>query len=318
MGQRARRENVLAAQRDRVDPHRSGGTVQEPLHHVIRLGPAGAAIDTHRRRVGEERPGQDVERADVVDARHHANRRQNRRRRRRLDIGPDRVHGLDRKADDPALGVERHRRVRNAVAAMIIAGERFRTRGDPFDRPAAAPRRPQHQRVLGIGIGLHPEAAAHIGRDHAQPGLGDVQNRGREHRAHAVRVLRGGVKCIGFLAGAVFADRAARLQRIGRKPLAPQGKTHDMRRLGERGVGRILASRCQRKADIPRAIRPHQRRARCRRRFDIGHGRERLVADAHEIGGIARLGLGLRHDEGDAVADAADMARRRAASTAVR
>ena len=38
---------------DPVDAHLVGGAVDQPLHEVVGLGPAGAAIGAHQRGVGE-------------------------------------------------------------------------------------------------------------------------------------------------------------------------------------------------------------------------------------------------------------------------
>ena len=50
---------------------------------------------------------------------------------------------------------------------------------------------------------------------------------------------------------------------------------------------------------------PDFRRRRLRRLLEIDQRRQRLVVDRNELGGVARLRLGLGDDEGDAVADAA-------------
>ena len=39
--------------------------------------------------------------------------------------------------------------------------------------------------------------------------------------------------------------------------------------------------------------------------LEIDHSRQRLVGDRNQLGRVTRLCLGFRHDEGDAVADAA-------------
>jgi hypothetical protein len=63
---------------------------------------------------------------------------------------------------------------------MIVAALRltnFAALGDPFDRPAQPPRRPQHQHPLGIKKILDAEPASDIGRAH-----GDTVGRHIEHR----------------------------------------------------------------------------------------------------------------------------------------
>ena len=59
---------VAAAQLDLVDAHLGGGGVDQPLHVVIALGAAGAAIGADRRRVGDDDPGRDLDQRRLVDA----------------------------------------------------------------------------------------------------------------------------------------------------------------------------------------------------------------------------------------------------------
>ena len=53
VGHRLRRDGVAAAQLGRIDLHLVGGDVDQPLDHVGRLRPAGAAIGRGAMRVGE-------------------------------------------------------------------------------------------------------------------------------------------------------------------------------------------------------------------------------------------------------------------------
>ena len=79
-----------------------------------------------------------------------------------------------------------------------------------------------------------------------------------------------------------------------------------MLRLPESGVGRLLVTEHQAKADIPlRTILPHFGRAILRGIFEIHQGRQRLIIDFDQLGGIACLCLGFGDDEGHAVADEA-------------
>ena len=54
------------------------------------------------------------------------------------------------------------------VAALSIGLEGLTAIGDPFHRPPQLARRPGHQCFLGINDLLAAEAAADIGRHHAQ------------------------------------------------------------------------------------------------------------------------------------------------------
>ncbi len=76
-----------------------------------------------------------------------------------------------------------------------------------------------------------------------------------------------------------------------------------MRGLGEGQVGRFLVSFDLDEADIVWAIVPDQRHAGLDRVAGRNDGRQRLVIDLDQLGGIDRLVIGLGHDEGDIIAD---------------
>ena len=205
------------------------------------------------------------------------------------------------------MAVERELRGRDLVASMGVAEEGFGARRRPSDRPAAAATRgPQHQRVLGIAAALHAEAAADVGRDHAQLGFGNSQHAAGELRAGAVRVLCRAVKRIAVAVGMILADCGARLDRIGVDAIVAELERDGLRRLGESRVGRLLVAHHQRERDIVGRFVPHRRRARFYRVLDGDHRRQRLVVDLDQLGGVARLLQRFGDDEGNAVADGAN------------
>ena len=71
----------------------------------------------------------------------------------------------------------------------------------------------------------------------------------------------------------------------------------------EGGVGRLLVALDLDEADVVRAIVPDQRHAGFDRVAGGDDGRQRLVVDLDQFGGVDRLVVGLGDDEGDIVAD---------------
>ena len=146
---------------------------------------------------------------------------------------------LARSADDLAVGVERHLGVGDVIAAVRIGEERLRAVGDPFHRPADALRRPQRHDFFGIDENLGAEAAADVGRDHAQLVLGRHADEGGDDKARHVRVLRRVPQREGAGAGIVFADRGARLDGVRHQPIVDDVELGDVLRRLERGLDRF-------------------------------------------------------------------------------
>ena len=106
-------------------------------------------------------------------------------------------------------------------------------------------RGPQAHRLLGIDEDLGAEAAADVGRDHAQLVLGREADEGRQHQPGHVRVLAGGVEREALLAGVVVADGRARLDGVGDQPVVDEIDLGDVLGGGEGGVDALaLSPRC--------------------------------------------------------------------------
>ncbi len=123
--------------------------------------------------------------------------------------------GLDPQPDNLVVLVEGHLRMRDVVAAMRVGEERFRTVASPLHRTADLLRRPQRHHLFRIDVDLGAEAAADIGRDHAQLVLRRNVVERRQHEAGDVRILRGGVKRVVLFGSVVVGHRRPRLHRIG-------------------------------------------------------------------------------------------------------
>ena len=94
---------------------------------------------------------------------------------------------------------------------------------------------------------------------------------------------------------------------FGASRLCSMRSLDDVLGLGEGGVGRGLVAEHQPERPVALlVVVPDLRRALFGGVFEIHHRRQLLVVDLDQIGGIARLRLGLRDHEGDAIADIAD------------
>ncbi len=308
IGQRRRLDEVAAAQFDPIDARHLGRAIDQPLDQIDRFRPTGAAIDRGRRGIGEDRLRAERDRLHVIDARDQHQREEQRRGDGRPPIGAQRLAGPGAQRQDRPLGIEGELAVDHLVARLGIEDERLAAGRRPCHWPAEAARRPQHQHVIRIDVRFHAEAAADIGRDHANLRFWDVQHRGRKLAAQPVRVLRGAVERIAI--AAEVPNGAARLDRIGSDAIVLEPQRDDVLGLGEGGVGRRrVAERDGDGAVAVRAVVPDLRRARFERVLHADHRRQRLVVDDHALGGVARLCLGLRHHERDTVADAAHAIR---------
>ena len=119
--------------------------------------------------------------------------------------------------------------------------------------------------------------------------------------------LQGGVGGVAAVGRVVVADAAARLHGGGGDPVDHEAVLDHVVGLGEGGVGRGLVAEQLHEADIVGAIVPHPRRALGGRLRGRGNRRQRLVVDLDQLGGVERLVGGLRHHEGDVVADPAHL-----------
>ena len=104
-------------------------------------------------------------------------------------------------------------------------------------------RRPQADDLFRIDEDLRAEAAADIGRDHAQLVLGRHADEGGDHEPRDMRVLRRVPEREAVGAGIVFADRGARLDRVRHQAVVDDVELGDVLGRLERGVGRLRRRR---------------------------------------------------------------------------
>ena len=166
VGHLAGRDVVAPAQLDPVDAHLARRRVDQPLHVVVGLGPAGAAIGADRRGVGEHHLGVHLHRRRRVDV-DQVLHRVGGRRHRRIDVGAGIAGAGEPHGEEAAVLVERQLGDALVVAAVMVAQEALGALVGPLHRPAERLRRQQQRAVLGIDLRLHAERAADIAGQHA-------------------------------------------------------------------------------------------------------------------------------------------------------
>ena len=252
------RDEVLPAELGRVHPDLARRLVEQDLEQERGLGPAGAAVGVHRRGVGVVGLHVGVDRRRLVLA----------GQQRRVEVGRDagaegghvgadvrlRVHP---QRQDVALLVGRELGVGDVVAAVRVGEEGLAALRGPLHRPAAdLLAGPEDDALLAVDEDLGAEAAAHVGRHHAQLVLGRHADEGRDDQPVDVRVLRRDVERVALHAGVVVADRGARLERVRRQAVVGEVDPGDVGGPGDRGVGRRLV------ADLPVVDQVVRRRRR--------------------------------------------------------
>ena len=140
---RGGRDQVAAAQLDRVDPELARGHVDDALDRVGRLGAPGAAVRAGRRGVREHAGALDVDRGRGVDAGEAAHVVGRGARAARREIGADVHLERDAQAEEAAARVERQLGRGHVVAAVLVAEEALAAARRPLHRPARGASRPR-------------------------------------------------------------------------------------------------------------------------------------------------------------------------------
>ena len=132
---RLRRNVVAPAQLDAVDPDLGCGGLDQPLHIVIGLGPAGAAIGADRRRVREHAFRRDLDQRGLVDAERVPDGVSGRRAGCAVG-GAEIAVTSQANRQKIAVAIERQFGRHLGVAAMCVGHEAARALVGPFHRTA--------------------------------------------------------------------------------------------------------------------------------------------------------------------------------------
>ena len=193
---------------------------------------------------------------------------------------------------------------------MRVGQKGLRAVAGPFYRAADLLRGPQRHHLFRINVDLRAEAAADIGRNHAQFVLGgDVVER-RQHQAGDVRVLRGRIERVVLLGLIVIRDRRARLHRVRHQAVVGEFQRHHVGGLRKRVLHRGFVAERPVIDHVARRFRVQLRCACLDRGLDVGDGGQLLIVDHHGFGGVAGQILGLRDHNRDRLADEAHPLRR--------
>ena len=299
-------DDVLPAQRHRIQAELPGGVVDEPLDDIGGLGTAGPAIG--RGGIGIAEHAGDVHEGgrDRIDAHQREDIGEGGQEVPvRGHIGPHIGQGAHAKAEEAAVAVQRQLGLAHVVARVLVGRNGLAALAGPLDRPAHAPGRPQYEAMLHVLPALGPEAAAHIARNDADLVLGDLEDIAGEGVPHAVGILHVGVERVAVLAGVVHAQRAARLQILRVHAGDDVAPADDVRRPRDGGVGGGLVPRGKNVGDIVGGLVPDPRAARRGRRRGVRHRRQGVIVHVHALGGVLGLGQRLRDHHRHRVADIA-------------
>ena len=164
---------------------------------------------------------------------------------------------------------------------MSGAGDILAPPLDPFDRLAEQHREIAGQRLLAVHVELASEAAADLGRDHADVVLAELEHLGQARAQHVRNLGRRPHRQVA-LARVPLRDDAARLHRDRREALVDDLETHHLvgvaHRLVHRGRGNFHLER-----DVGAELVVQNRRAVGDRLFRIDHRVERVVVDFDQV-----------------------------------
>ncbi len=311
IGHRAGRDEVAPAQLHPVDPGGGGRLIDEPLDQVEGLRPPGAAIGPERRRVGEGQRDVDGDRGDAVDARQavlgvvgpeH--------RRERGDVRADADARVDPQGQEAAGRVEGQQPLEQAVAAVGVGQEALHAGGAPLDRPAHPARREEQRRVLRVGLDLHPEAAPHVGGDHAELRRRDLEHAFRQEPPHHRDALGGGGEGVALGGLVPLADGGAGLERRGRDPRVVQAHPRDVRGSPDGRVHRGGVPVGPVEGHVARRVGPDRLGAVVERALHVRRRGQGVEIEDHRRGRIGGLGGRLGERDGHRLADVAHAVHR--------
>ena len=259
IGHRLGRDMVAPAQFDPVDPHFCRGGVHQPLHVIVGLGSAGAAIGADRGRVCEHAFCRDFDQRGLVDAERVSDRIAGRRAGRAVSRAEIAEDGEPHR-QKMAVAVERQFGCRLGIAAMRVGQKAARAVVGPFDRAAEFARRVHDAVIFGIGRLFHAEGPADaIGYD-AQLVAPDPEHAG-DVIAEPEHTLARDMESPVLAFDVVLGNSRARLHRIDDDAVVAQLEPGNMRSRGERGGDLLAVSIVEIEPDIPGHIIIEKRRA---------------------------------------------------------
>ena len=305
VGHRARRNEVLAA--DRIDRHAelARGCIDQPLEHIGRLRTAGAAIGIDRHGVGEDRTHAAVKSLDVVKAGQHAGAAMRDVRAEGRQIRAHVADQIDIHAEEFAVLGKRHPRHGGVVAPLRIAHEVIGAVGGPFHCLAQFSRGDGSERIFAVGKQFGAEAAADIGADHAHLFQRDLQHHAADDFADAMAALAADRQRQMIAPRIVFANHRARFHEIDDDARIDDRYFGDRVRLGKSGFGRLLVADRNVEQHVAGMLRPDLRRVLLDGVANADDGRELRPLDFDRLDRIARGIDGVGNDKGDGVADMA-------------
>ena len=185
-------DQIAPADIDRIDGKGARGLVHQPLERECDHRPRHAAIGRHGAGIGDDAAREALILLNVVGARHFGHRHQ------RLDPAGGRKAGIGADIGDNVglqreqLGVLVERAFeRDVLIARMKAGDQILAPiFGPGHRAFEFARQPDQHDVFAGERHLLPEAAADVGRDHAQVGFRETEHVA-DCRARQMRHLRG-------------------------------------------------------------------------------------------------------------------------------
>ena len=179
---------------------------------------------------------------------------------------------------------------------------------DPLHRPSQPAREEGDQQVFRVNMPLQPEASADVERDAAHARLGQAQHRGRL-AAHPMHDLGRRPDRHRIRARVVRADDAAAFHGRGRIAMMIKAPLQPVRRARERGFDVALADgEGADQVGVESVVHDRGFRAQCLLRVDDGG--ERIEIETDQLRGILGRVPALGHDDGDGLADVADLVMR--------
>ena len=198
--------------------------------------------------------------------------------------------------------------MRHVIAAVRVAEEGLGALRGPLHWAVDFFRRPEAHGFFGIDEDFGAEAAADIGCDDPQLVLRRESDEGREDEPRHVRVLAGGVERERVGTGIVFADRRARLHRVGDQPVVDDVELRHVSCGGEGRVGRGLVAKMPVVDRVVGRDVMDLRLSGARGLRQIDHRGQFAIVDLDLLRCVFRLSQGVGDDDGDVVADVAHLA----------